>query len=128
MEMNFASGGGSGKSMTLLWENPTPKTQMADNTTITLASDDYDYLMIFFELDTTATDFKVKCESVLKGCNTMLSNNGASSSGATVYSRTIQFNSATSLNAKYGASAIGTQAKVTANNVCVPYKIYGCKF
>lgn len=99
---------------TVLWENPSPTASFSAQN-ISLNSSDYDVLDWYYYANNAS-----KCISVssLKGMSTMLH----LSAGNDVYSRSVEYNSATSftVNAGYNVNTAN-------NNVCVPIKVIGRK-
>lgn len=113
-----------------LWENPSPNSNFTSQT-ISLQSDDYDFLVIFFG---DGYDYGSGFGSILKGQSY---NHGwvwDYDSGNNVYynagyRRSFNYVNDTTYNVsdcyvRYG----GSSSNPTANNYCIPLKIYGGKF
>ena len=115
---------------TTLWTNPNPKSSFAPQN-ITLASDDYDHLKIYYydfvegSRERTCTVEIPKLEAGEKAF--IHSNFTSTTNNMYVASRTITFNSDTSLaiDSNYGSNVNGVREAV--NTVNVPYKIVGFK-
>lgn len=99
--------------MKLLWSNPSPTSAFAAQN-ITLASDDYDFLMVYVSSNITWITKLYDSFIVKKG-------NGAYLVIAD-FRRSVRYVSDTSLSV-LDATASGT----TNNNTCVPIAIYGFK-
>ena len=100
--------------MTKLWENPSPTASFAAQN-ITLANDDYDFLMLIWQLSSGYYD---DTNIVRKGQGTYLT----SSSYPDMVSRVIQYTNDTTLNVN---NALRNSA--IDNSVLIPVKIYGIK-
>lgn len=110
----------------LLWENSAPTTSFAAQT-INLASDDYDYLEIYFITGATGASANlIKCEKCLKGYGTTLTVPSSYDSDAMNMIRTLTYVSDTQLSAN---STVCSYSAVTNTDAyIIPYKIYGGKF
>ncbi len=106
----------------LLWENPSPTSSFAAQT-ITLASDDYDYLKFFFG---GATNNVVFSQDTLKGCNTELFNSWYWSGGTSIAIRKCTYVSDTEYS--IAGSTYFQNGTYTDNANCVIKAIYGGKF
>ena len=105
--------------MTKLWENPNPSSDFAAQN-ITLASDDYDLLLIIYIVSTGNSR---KCsELTIKGSGATLSIAEYSSNAASCRTRYFTYSSATVYNVS-GGYINGT----SANNIIIPYQVYGIK-
>ena len=104
---------------TILWENGNISTPF-ENQNITLASDDYDYLITFYCFDTRdENDRNYRMGALtLKGGNMRLGLHGGTNSG---FRRALYVNDTTY---NFGEGMYGGN---TNNNYAVPAVIYGCK-
>lgn len=112
---------------TVLWQNPNPLTTF-DPQNITLSSDDYNYLEIYY-YDWTSTK-RMKSQKVLKGENILIDASFYSNPNFFASGRPITYNSDTSYSvgncvALYGATT--TELNQSINFVCIPVKILGYK-
>ena len=111
----------------LLWENPNPTTGFAQQE-ITLSSDDYSYLEIYYACGPSAnTNVYQNCHKVPKGFGTMIYTLGTKSAGVYVASRIIAFVSNTKYLVYSCTQQTGTGAESTNNNLLIPQKVYGIK-
>ena len=112
------------KGLKKLWENPNPTADFAAQT-ITLNSDDYDYLVVFYKCINTLNNMD-SC-MILKGFSAYLqwlnrSNNYPYGAYRTL-ERTDDIHYAV-----YDCTFIGNNSTGTGNARLVPYAIYGGKF
>ena len=114
----------NGLKGTVLWTNPNPTTSF-DEQDITLASDNYDYLIAEFEMDLTAPQSKIEYG---------LKNNGLeciynSDTSLRWWARRFNFINLTTFHVKNCvliSYADPTQATV-ANDKCIPIRVIGIK-
>lgn len=115
----------------VLWQNSSPTSSFSSQT-VTLSSDDYDYLIVFYKFYGTGT--QLSTELALKGFGAYLNiasdyNAGSATYYSAGYIRTMSRSSDTSFSfsscyVRYGSSTSRTEA----NSYLVPYAIYGGKF
>lgn len=107
-----------------LWVNPSPNSAFAAQN-ITLASDDYDFLLIIYRLYTTVNSY----QSVItkKGQGTILDLATLSDYGATTRARAVNYSSDTSLSVMDCSAQQGSNIYATDNHANVPAIIYGFK-
>ncbi|MBQ9990196.1 MAG: hypothetical protein IJP31_04550 [Lachnospiraceae bacterium] len=116
--------------MKLLWNNPNPTATFATQT-ITLSSDDYDYLKIFYRYNTAYNrDLSI---DVLKGDSGELNSCYVTATGFGLITRHLTYVSDTEYTVSNHMSATATTApsvSTAMNGVggCIPLAIYGCKF
>lgn len=116
---------------TLLWTNPNPNNKFEPQS-ITLSSDDYDFLEIYYYdwgFDPMAWK-NVKCVKTLKGYNTVLEAIMSYDGKAFIGARLIRYVSNTSLQVDKCYSLVdgNTFSIITPNAWCLPIKIYGYKY
>lgn len=112
---------------TILWTNPSPTTDFSAQT-ITLSSDDYDVLEIYYYDWTTAK--RMKSVKAIKGENILIDASFYSGTDYYVASREMTYNSNTSYSVGNCVSLYGTTTTAIVNPinfVCVPVKILGYK-
>lgn len=112
---------------TILWENPSPLTGFSSQN-ITLSSDDYNYLEIYYYDWTTSK--RMKSTKVLKGENILIDASFYSGSDFFMAGRGMTYNSDTSYSvancaALYGTSSVALSQSI--NFLCIPVKILGYK-
>lgn len=108
---------------TKLWENPSPTSVFAAQN-ITLASGDYDFLLVVSNLYTSMGErFSVISP---KGSNIYI-NYAVSGSGSRSANRTLTYVNDTTLTAEDAYTAIGTTQSSVDNARCIPIAIYGIK-
>lgn len=118
---------GSGTTSTDLWVNQNP-TSTFNSQDITLSSDDYDYLEVYFYDLSDNNNLNMKCTKVLKGENATLDNVLYNSSNEFYFStRYLRYNSDTSYTAQNTKSSYNGQVVDGLNFVCIPVKIVGIK-
>lgn len=111
----------------LLWQNPNPNVQFASQN-ITLSSDDYDVLEIYYYDWTTSK--RMKTVKALKGEKILIDASFYSGIDYYVASREMTYNSNTSYSVGDCVSLYGTTTTAIVNPinfVCVPVKILGYK-
>ncbi len=107
-----------------LWENPNPTSAFASQT-VTLASGNYDFLLIIYYANTSGAPIS---QMMVKGLATILYLGTASGSGARNMSRTVLYISDTSIRFADASVATGASADTVNNSNIIPYIIYGIKF
>ena len=110
------------KELKKLWENKNPKNAISSQT-ITLSSDDYDYL-IFFYYDDIGENYSMSRQSI-KGSGTVL--NHSFSGSLTNISRAVDYKNDIELIIQECRTITQTGASVT-NDRLIPFVIYGGKF
>lgn len=112
-----------GTAGTILWENPNP-TDAIETMDITLSSDDYDVLDVYWRSSNTSTTTKL--EGFVKGDNGLLSEVSYETEPSTLvsYWRAVTYNSDTSLTLD---EASNSQQESCAHKL-IPIKIVGRKF
>ena len=111
----------------LLWTNPSPLSSFEPDS-ITLSSDDYDVLEIYYYDWTTSK--RMKSVKALKGENILIDTSFYSGTDYYVASREMTYNSNTSYSVGNCVSLYGTTTTAIVNPinfVCVPVKILGYK-
>ena len=111
----------------LLWTNPSPLSSFEPDS-ITLSSDDYDVLEIYYYDWTTSK--RMKSVKALKGENILIDTSFYSGTDYYVASREMTYNSNTSYSVGNCVSLYGTTKTAIVNPinfVCVPVKILGYK-
>ena len=109
---------------TLLWENPNPTSAFAAQN-ITLASDEYDFLLTLAKINTSSN---VVLSSITpKGNNIWLDYAASSANGSLVANRPGTYSSNKVYNFSSCSTATGTTASSTDNNRLIPVAIYGFK-
>lgn len=113
---------------TILWTNPNP-TLLFTSQTITLSSDDYDYLECFYYNYTVSGFQQVQSVKVPKGYSFNLATTIFASNNMHYGSRPVTRNSDTSFTfeANKGVAAYNPSVIVTDNSWAVPIKIVGYK-
>ena len=119
-----------GGKKTLLWENPNPANQFAEQT-ITLSSNDYDYLKIFYRYNTNYN--RSLSIDILKGDSAELNACYVNTSGFGLTTRHLNYVSDTEYNVtNHMSTTCATTPSITTNLTgkggCIPLAIYGCKF
>lgn len=104
----------------VLWENDNIIVDFAGQT-ITLSSDDYDYLMIFY-CRNSSNRVETKCAIVEKNKTTELQYSDFFSNNVRAWNRKAQVNKSTVI---FSDSTINGGIQ---NYTLVPYKIIGCKY
>lgn len=122
----YIAGKASGESvhanmLTKLWENPNPSASFGAQT-ITLASDDYDFLLVMYR----QTSGRLASMIFPKGINFRLFTSTVGS-GATTRERDINYVSDTQLSVQSAYQCVGTSAYTTDNSLLVPDAVYGFK-
>lgn len=121
----YVNGQASADVFTKLWENPNPATAFAAQN-ITLASDDYDFLLIVYRHSTGFNGYKSVIEP--KNVSTMwLDVSDNSGNGSISIVRTATKNSDTSYAFASAYYSIGTSASTEDNTFIIPQVIYGIK-
>ena len=110
--------------MTKLWENPDPTSTFASQN-ITLSSDDYDMLLLVYNISTS--NYAQKSCICEKGKNIILDLASHSSNGATSCRRDITFISATVLAVGANYRSVGASTSTTENQMVIPVTVYGIK-
>lgn len=112
-----------GTAGTILWENPDPTAEI-ETLDITLSSDDYDVLDVYWRSSNTSTTTKL--EGFVKGDNGLLSEVSYETESSTLvsYWRAITYNSDTSLTIDESSNS---QQESCAHKL-IPIKIVGRKF
>ena len=112
-----------GTAGTILWENPDPTAEI-ETLDITLSSDDYDVLDVYWRSNNTSTTTKL--EGFVKGDNGLLSEVSYETESNTLvsYWRAVTYNSDTSLTLD---EASNSQQESCAHKL-IPIKIVGRKF
>lgn len=126
-EMQNILGGNFQLKGKLLWQNPNPNVQFASQN-ITLSSDDYDVLEIYYYDWTTSK--RMKTVKALKGEKILIDASFYSGTDYYVASREMTYNSNTSYSVGNCVSLYGTTTTAIVNPinfVCVPVKILGYK-
>lgn len=111
----------------ILWTNPSPLTPFEPKS-ITLSSDDYDVLEIYYYDWTTSK--RMKSVKALKGEKILIDASFYSGTDYYVASREMTYNSNTSYSVGNCVSLYGTTTTAIVNPinfVCVPVKILGYK-
>ena len=111
----------------LLWTNPSPLSSFEPDS-ITLSSDDYDVLEIYYY--DWKTSKRMKSVKALKGENILIDTSFYSGTDYYVASREMTYNSNTSYSVGNCVSLYGTTTTAIVNpinSVCVPVKILGYK-
>lgn len=110
--------------MTKLWENPNPSASFGEQQ-ITLASDDYDLLLLICELSTTyaGTDSYISP----KGMGGKWDLASRASNGVQNWTRFIAYVNDTTLNINDAYSTISGGTPTVNNDLLIPYQIYGIK-
>lgn len=118
------------KNLVLLWENTNNLNFAAQ--TITLSSDDYDYLEVYYATSDTKKIIEVTSCKALKGVPFALKDVLVGSNYIGTARRSVSFTSDTELsigNCIRGDMAESSSYKYTTDNKrSFPYKIYGGKF
>jgi hypothetical protein len=110
--------------ITKLWENQNP-TATFDAQSITLTSDDYDFLILTYYAH--KDDNKMLSVIFNKGENSIITLGSTNGSGSFCGARVIISNSATSFSFDNAAYCIGSAAPVGNNGFLIPVAIYGFK-
>lgn len=110
------------ENLKLLWENPSPTATFAPQT-ITLVSDDYDFLLVLYRYVSSSGEQLSKI--FVKGSATRLDVSVPVSAGSRVYNRNIGAVSNTTLSVDECGYATGTTGYATDNDFCIPAAIYG---
>lgn len=108
---------------TVLWENPNP-AEIFSSQTLTLNSDDYDYLELYYRFDTTQNI--VLTMKTLKGYGCRVFTVAGTSSGSEVYYRDFIRYTATSFFMSTCFKAVATTESESNANI-IPVKIVGYK-
>lgn len=115
---------------TVLWTNPNPNARF-NTQSITLSSDDYNYLEIYYyDWTVDGVAWKdVKCVKTLKGHNTVLEAIISYDGKAYIGTRRTRYVNDTSLQVDscYALINENTFSNITSNAWCVPIKIVGYK-
>lgn len=113
----------NGSAGTVLWENPDPTAEIT-TMDITLSSDDYDVLDVYWESSNTLTT--IKLDGIIKGYNGLLNEvtYDTVSSMLVSYWRNILYNSDMSLTIGEASNSQQTQCA----HKLIPIKIVGRKF
>ena len=121
---------GSGATKTDLWVNSNPNTALA-STNITLPTDDYDYLEIYYyDWSSDTESYKdLMCQKVIKGYGTKLTMQLKYNSYTYAGNRRIRHIDNTTLAIDDCHATIETNAFTNnvRNNWCIPVKIVGIK-
>ena len=112
----------------LLWENSTSNSSFSSQT-ITLNSDDYDVLEVYFKssIDGSA----VYCCKILKGMTTQLfraNTSGSAEQGTYAYVRGMVYETDTSYTFNDSLISYTGKSQYTDNRTNIPLKIYGIKY
>lgn len=108
-----------------LWENPAPTSAFTAQT-ITLLSDDYDFLLCVYRRYSTVDPESVAISE--KGIDFEIEANYATNNGVRVHIRSASIqNSGLTISWGDALVATGTTASSTNNNGCIPVAIYGFK-
>lgn len=112
---------------TLLWENPSPSSNIADDTKINLSSDDYDELEVYYK--TQASGSSMMHTRTLKGFSVvMITGCYPSDQSLKFVHRTLDYVSDTQYNVnKCQYLDMDSSGDDILDN-CVPYAIYGIKY
>ena len=112
-------------SFELLWENQSPTSSFAAQT-VTLASDDYDFLLFIHRVNNGSTS---PCNSLCipKGQGGNFCVGGTSSNGVIGNDRRITYTDDTHIAYGDNNYCYGTNATSVSNTRNIPYKIYGFK-
>ena len=118
-------GGIQADLMTKLWENPSPTSSFASQT-VTLASDDYDFLLFIHRANNGST---APCNSLIvpKGQSGNFAVAGTSSNGVIGNDRRITYTDDTHIAYGDNNYCYGTNATSVSNTRNIPYLIYGIK-
>ena len=113
--------------LTKLWENPNPTAAFAAQD-ITLASDDYDFLLCVFNA-TNSSSYRNGVAIAPKGQNLFLSLTQArgDSFGLGTFNRILGYTSDTSYSAEDATTAVAGQTATSNNIYSIPIAIYGFK-
>ena len=112
-----------GTAGTILWENPDPTAEI-ETTDITLSSEDYDVLDVYWRSSNTSTTTKL--DGFVKGDNGLLSEVSYDTESSTLvsYWRAVTYNSDTSLT----LDEAGNSRQESCTHKLIPIKIVGRKF
>lgn len=108
---------------TVLWENPNPTANFSSQT-ITLSSDDYDYLELYYRYDTTHRI--VSTMKTVKGYECRMFMMAGTSSGLEAYYRDLTRRTSTTFFISNCFKAVATTESETTANI-IPIKIVGYK-
>lgn len=113
------------ENFALLWENSSPTSSFAAQT-VTLASDDYDFLLFIHRMNNGSTS---PCNSLCipKGQGGNFCVGGTSSNGVIGNDRRITYTDATHIAYGDNNYCYGNNAASVSNTRNIPYKIYGIK-
>ena len=129
-DLDIGGGGASSSKYTLLWENSVP-TNLFVEQTVTLSSDDYDYLEIYYTILRPGTSGSsggnmMKSEKMLKGFDTVLMHVTGSDHAVYNLARVVTIISDTEI--EFGSTTSSNTAIQTLDAYIIPRKIYGGKF
>ncbi len=110
----------------VLWQNPSPSSDMANNASINLSTDDYNSYEVLWVMSTSDTSNVFSSGIIPKGKSTILNTARCASGGTTNYERPINYNSDTLLKSGIPYSATASARSATAS-VLIPYMILGWK-
>ena len=110
--------------LTLLWENPNPGATFAPQD-ITLASDDYDFLLLVVQFSPTY-DRMISC-IVEKGDSGFINAGSTGPGGAIGMWREFVRTNDTTYSVSGAHTATGASGEAITNNNLIPNKIYGFK-
>ena len=121
---------GSGATKTDLWVNSNPNTALA-STNITLPTDDYDYLEIYYyDWSSDTGSYKdLMCQKVIKGYGTKLTMQLKYNSYTYAGNRRIRHidNTTLAIDDCYATIETNVFTNNVRNNWCIPVKIVGIK-
>ena len=119
-----ANGTISAEILKELWVNPSPASSFASQN-ITLASDDYDFLLALYYVSTS--DVRICSVIAPKGESLLLGAPATGAGGSISLNRTCAYSSATVFSMGNATRATGTTAGSSDNTLCIPVAIYGFK-
>lgn len=115
----------------LLWENPNRFSPFTEQT-ITLASTDYDYLMIFYRSSASSTSRQLYTCLIKQDSSHMQYQATPGGTYMRISMRSLTDNGDGTVEVTAGSRCDIKTGSVTVvaddNTVCIPDKIYGCKF
>lgn len=123
MFMCFFSSLNTNLTHQVLWINPAP-TDAFPAQTITLNSNDYDVLDIYYS-DSASSTTTIFCVSAMKGYNAVLMRTGGTHHTETIIARIMEYVNDTTL--KFQACYSSGSGNTLVNSINVPTKIVGRK-
>ena len=112
------------KQPKVLWENSSPTTDIANNGSFNLNSDDYTEYEIQYYMSTSDNANVFSTGRIPKGKSTILNVIRSTASGITGYERPMNYNSDTLIKCGIPYSVIASARSATAS-ILIPYRIIG---